>query len=98
MTRRATLPAAALGVMVLLAGCARDPSITSSDPWHERPNTTAVSVCYSASVSTRQQVEALALSHCPASQPVLRLLDEDNFLNDCPLSKRNRVTFLCVAP
>ena len=87
-----------LTMTVLLSACARDASITSSDVWHAGPNETAVSVCYSASVSTREQVLALAADACPVDKPVLRLIDEDSFLNDCPLSKRIRATFLCVAP
>ncbi|RVU37939.1 hypothetical protein EOI86_01135 [Hwanghaeella grinnelliae] len=87
-----------LAVMVLMTACARDPSITTSDVWHSGPNQTAVSVCYSASASTREQVEAVAAEGCPVEKPILRLIDEDSFLNDCPLSKRIRATFLCVAP
>ena len=56
-----------------------------------------VSVCYSASVSTKVQVESYAQSLCPISKPVVNLIDHDNFLNNCPLSKRNRATFICKA-
>lgn len=81
----------------LPAACARDASITESDVWHKRQGETVVSVCYSASVSTRAQVEALAGAECPAETPNVRLFDEDAFFNECPLSKRVRATFLCVA-
>jgi hypothetical protein len=87
-----------LSMAVLLSACARDASLTSSDVWHAGQNQTAVSVCYSASVSTREQVLALAAEACPVDKSVPTLIDEDSFLNDCPLSKRIRATFLCVAP
>lgn len=86
-----------LGVAVLLSGCARDPSITESDVWHGGPNDPVVSVCYTAATATREDVLQLAASKCPEETPLLRLIDEDTFFNNCPLSKRVRATFLCVA-
>lgn len=90
--------AACLCLSWLLSACAQQASVTESDVWHARQDQTTVSVCYSAAVSTRAQVEALAVAECPAETPAIRLIDEDTFFNNCPLSKRNRVTFLCVAP
>ena len=87
----------AAATLLLLSACAQDASVTDSDVWHMRQNETSVSICYSAAVSTREQVEALAASQCPAERPAIRLKDEVTFFNNCPLSKRNRVTFLCVA-
>ena len=82
---------------LLAAGCAREPSQTAPDDWQLRQDQTVVSVCYSAAVSTQDQIESFAQTLCPAAEPVVRLIDHDNFLNDCPLSKRNRATFVCSA-
>lgn len=84
-----------LGSLFLLAACARAPSETEPDIWQLRGDEPVVSVCYTAAVSTRQQVEAFAHSLCPAGYSGVELIDHDNFLNNCPLSKRNRATFLC---
>lgn len=86
-----------LGGMVFLAACAREPSQTATDTWQELPGEDVVSVCYSASVSSKAQVESFAQSLCPISKPYVELIDHDNFLNQCPLAKRNRATFLCKA-
>ena len=94
---RLPITASCFATAVLLSACAQEPSITASDVWHEAYDETVVSVCYSASAATREQVVALAASRCPAVKPAVRLIDEDSFLNDCPLSKRKRATFMCVA-
>ncbi len=85
------------GLLVVSAGCAREPSETTADVWQQVPGETVVSVCYSAAVSTRAQIESYAQGLCPAAKPLVELIDHDNFLNNCPLSKRNRATFLCKA-
>ena len=85
------------GSVLLLTACARDPSETTSDDWQLVPGEPVVSVCYSAAVSTRPQIESYAQGLCPAEKPFVELIDHDNFLNNCPLSKRNRATFLCKA-
>ena len=82
---------------LVVAGCAREPSQTTSDDWQLRQGQNVVSVCYSAAVSTQDQIESFAQTLCPAAEPFVRLIDHDNFLNDCPLSKRNRATFVCSA-
>jgi len=89
--------ALAVGGVLLLAACAREPSETGPDVWQEVSGEPVVSVCYSAAVSTREQIEAYAQSLCPIAKPAVELIDHDNFLNNCPLSKRNRATFLCKA-
>ena len=94
---RPFVPVLCLAGVLLLAACAREPSRTETDVWQQRPGESVVSVCYSAAVSTREQVEAYAQSYCPAAKPLVNLIDHDNFLNNCPLSKRNRATFLCLA-
>ncbi len=79
----------------ILTGCAREPSLTTTDEWNVVEGATMVSVCYSAQESTRLEVEALALSQCPENQQSLSVIRDDNLLNDCPILKRNRVTFAC---
>lgn len=80
-------------------GCARSPSFTETDKWigADAPGPT-VSVCYSAAESTREQVMAFALAKCSEDHRALTLIDEDSALNNCPLLKRQRVTFSCVTP
>jgi len=90
---------ALLLVTVLVAGCARSPSITQTDEWvRARAPGPTVSVCYSATESTREQVMALALGECAEDRRALTLIGEDSALNDCPILKRRRVTFACVTP
>lgn len=93
--RMATL---GLAGALVLGGCANAPSITNTDPWRQVEGETSVSVCYAASATTREEVAALAVSYCPKDRQALRVINEDSFLNNCPLVKRNRVSFLCVPP
>lgn len=86
-------------VLVFAAGCARSPSFTQTDEWvSANAPGPAVSVCYSAAESTREQIMAFALAKCSEDLRALTLIDEDSALNNCPLLKRQRATFSCVTP
>lgn len=86
-------------LILLISACARAPSVTDTDTWvaASAPGP-AVSICYSAVESTREEVMALALLECAEGLNALTLVNEDTAFNDCPLLKRARVTFACVPP
>lgn len=91
---RAIWPAGALALLFVLAGCAREPILTSRDDWYDAN----VAVCYSAAHSTREQVAGLAAAQCPAGRHGLLLVAEDVAVNDCPILMRRRALFKCVSP
>lgn len=82
----------------LMIGCANAPSITTSDGVKEGAPGRIVSVCYNASNATRQDIAALAREECPNPASGLSVWDHDSLFNNCPISKRNRVTFVCIPP
>lgn len=86
-------------VVVFAVGCARSLSFTNTDPWiSANAPGPSVSVCFSSAESTREQVMAFALARCPEDRRALTVLNEDSALNNCPILKRQRVTFSCVTP
>ena len=86
-----------LGLGAVLAACANEPSITRSEVWHEQRGATVVSVSYNGRSTTREAVETLAAGACPVEAPAVTVIDHSSMLSDCPMTKRNRVTFQCVA-
>lgn len=95
------LLAGLLGVFALLvSACAREPSLTSVEAWRVNSNSQSklVAVCYSPEVSTRAQVAAVVVNQCPAETQSLTVLEDSALLNNCPISKRYRVTFECETP
>ena len=89
---KAYLSAAA--VLLLLSACADDPSFTNTANTKPSDNRT-VSICYNGSTTTREALEAMALSRCPGESPRVEVHDHDTFWNACPISKKTRVTFVC---
>jgi hypothetical protein len=89
----------ALGVFLALAGCASiagDPERTTLPydvPYDERGR--LVAVCYSAHVSTVEQVSAAAAEFCGEQDTPVTLWREDLVFNDCPIVKKRRAVFAC---
>ena len=86
----------------MLVGCssiAGDPvktSIPSDVPYDMRAN--MVAVCYSAQVSTPEQVSAAAAELCKEPDTPVELWRGDFVFNDCPFFKKRRAVFACKAP
>lgn len=92
MIRRVTLLA-----LLMLGACSTSPSITNTNDVREiPPGYEAVSICHSGDMDERSEVIDLALSQCPVSTQRLYNWDQDSFMNNCPILKRKRVTFLCT--
>lgn len=86
----------AFGATVVLAGCADDPSVTNSNAVNQTGIPT-VSICYSGQTTTREDLAGLAMENCPEGTQRVSVWDHDTFFNDCPISKKNRVTYQCLA-
>ena len=81
----------------MLVGCTAAPSVTSSDYAKDEPDGyTVISICYSPSDATRAEITAKALESCPIGANSVEPWDKDLVINDCPILKKNRVTFLCT--
>ena len=94
MPGKKLIPVAAL--MLLATGCANEPSVTNNELVPTpKGNYGVVSICYAASAATREQIIALAREHCSPERQTLEVWQHDTFVNDCPLAKKNRVSFIC---
>ncbi|NMM44211.1 hypothetical protein HH303_06965 [Rhodospirillaceae bacterium KN72] len=85
----------ALAVAGLLAACAEKPSLTDSD----MPATSdyeVVAFCYSSKTTTREELASMAMEACPEETRRVSVLDDDTLFNNCPISKKNRVTYQCL--
>ena len=86
-----------LPFILVFVGCTTAPTITSSDYAKDEPEGyTVVSVCYSPSDATRAEIAAKAIASCPIDTNAVEPWDKDFIINDCPILKKNRVTFLCT--
>lgn len=83
-------------VLPALAGCAEAPDPTNSVAT-KRSDLPVVSICYTGRAATQAELRQMALDRCPAGTPGVTLWDHDTFFNDCPLSRKNRVTYQCQA-
>ena len=85
----------AILLALLAAGCSEPPTETNTiaTPETDYPR---VSICYSASNTTREALAEMALELCPKETRRVEVWDHDTFFNDCPINKKNRVTYRCI--
>tara|TARA_Y100000588_G_scaffold386020_1_gene480620 strand:- start:1924 stop:2232 length:309 start_codon:yes stop_codon:yes gene_type:complete len=55
-----------------------------------------VSVCYSPADHSRVDIQTVALKLCGQDAVTVTPWRIDKYLNDCPILKKTRVSFLCV--
>jgi hypothetical protein len=79
-----------------LAGCADLPAETES-LGSARTDAPVVSLCYTGKTATREALRLQALALCPEGTGRVSVWDHDTFFNNCPLSRKNRVTYQCLA-
>lgn len=87
--------ALSLSLLVLLSACADPPSMTTSSATRQS-DSPVVSLCYSGQTTTRAELADMAMGYCPKGTTGLEVWDHDTFWNDCPISKKNRVTYRCL--
>lgn len=78
----------------LLAGCANEPTITDTTGTKPAPGQ-VVALCYNASNTSRSELATLALEQCQTGATGVTPWEHDSLMNNCPITKRNRITFLC---
>lgn len=79
----------------ILLGCAEEPTPTDT-PVIQGQDYKIVSLCYTGKNTTREALAEMALALCPPDSVQVVVFDHDTFLNNCPLSKKNRITYRCV--
>lgn len=89
-----------VGVLcVLVAACADLPPTKTANPLNVPPERDdIVSVCYDAGDHGRAEIEAVALKACGKKATAVTPWQTDKYLNDCPVLKKSRISFICVSP
>lgn len=102
---RLTVPAAAFAAGLALAACGQvsqigsDPFVTETDqklPEYSRRD--YVSLCYNADTTTRDALTKLAAENCEQPGSQVSYFTHDMIFNNCPVTAKARVTFLCELP
>jgi len=86
---------AVASTLLFVSACADPPSVTETSGTRTSELET-VAFCYSGQATTRDQLFAMALEQCPDGTRRAEVWEHDTFFNNCPLTKKNRVTFQCV--
>ncbi len=80
-----------------VAACTDFPPTQTENPLNvpsERKD--IVSVCYDDSDHGRSEIETVALAACGKNTAKVTPWRVDKLLNDCPVFKKSRASFLCV--
>lgn len=86
-----------LAALTLLAACETAPPTVTVNPLTVPGNRTdIVSVCYDSGDHERAEIEAVALAECEKPAAVVTPWRTDKILNECPLFKRTRISFVCA--
>lgn len=83
--------------LVLASACTDLPPTKTENPLtvsEERKD--IVSVCYAPGDHSRADVRAVALQACGRDTVAVTPWRIDKYLNECPVLKKTRVSFLCV--
>ncbi len=83
--------------LLLISACADYPPTETLNPLtvpSDRKD--IVSVCYDDGDHSRAEVEAVALQACGKRTASVTPWRIDKILNDCPVFKKTRASFLCV--
>ncbi|NKB59832.1 MAG: hypothetical protein GKS00_26275 [Alphaproteobacteria bacterium] len=84
---------------VLTAACADLPPTKTANPLNVSPDRSdIVSVCYDDGDHGRAEIEAVALEACGKGATAVTPWQVDKYLNDCPMLKKSRISFMCVSP
>ncbi|MEX2617903.1 MAG: hypothetical protein WD767_17575 [Alphaproteobacteria bacterium] len=87
----------AVAILAFVTACTAHPpsrtEIPVSVPGHR---TDIVSVCYDSGDHSRAEIEAVALAICPENTAQITAWRVDRVLNECPLLKKSRVSFICA--
>lgn len=92
---------AVLSAVVLLAGCPA-PGTTKNPPDAPESGPPVVSVCYAPLITDREtEIAPVARAACAGAgvtDATLAYRERSFFLNECPLLKKVRISFICEAP
>jgi hypothetical protein len=91
-------PAALAFGLATLAACGGTPTVTRHPPIVKSPPYPVVSLCYDSFTTTVAELEAAALEKCPVKGSTVRLWQYDRVFNDCPILKKTRASYFCIAP
>ena len=83
--------------LLFLSSCADFPPTETENPLtvpSDRED--IVSVCYDAGDHSRSDIETVALAACEKGTVAVTPWRIDKYLNECPVLKKTRISFLCV--
>lgn len=85
------------GTPLLVASCTDlPPTLTENPLTVPSDRKDIVSVCYDSDDHSRSEIRTVAIAACSKDTVTVRPWRVDKLLNDCPVLKKTRVSFLCV--
>jgi len=86
---------AAVGLLFVTACAVPPPTKTENPLTVSKDRKDIVSVCYASGNHSRADVRAVAMQACGAGTVSVAPWRIDEYLNECPILKKTRVSFLC---
>lgn len=83
--------------LLLLSSCADIPPTETENPLtvpSDRKD--IVSVCYDTGDHSRSEIQSVAMAACDKGTVSVTPWRIDKYLNECPVLKKTRISFLCV--
>lgn len=83
--------------LFFLSSCADIPPTETENPLTvPSARKDIVSVCYDAGDHSRSEIQSVALAACDKGTVSVTPWRIDKYLNECPVLKKTRISFLCV--
>lgn len=82
-------------IVILVSGCGRPPTVTTNPAVALNDSRKYVSVCFDAGENKQSDIETAAQEVCDPLTDRLVPARRDRIFNDCPLFKKERITFIC---
>ncbi len=92
-----TLQSLAATALLAITACTNlQPTLTDNPLTLPEDRKDIVSVCYSSANHSRADIQTVALKLCGQDAVTVTPWRIDKYLNECPILKKTRVSFLCV--
>ena len=87
---------ATLAIVSCTLACTVSPFVTNNPDLKSPNELQVISICYSASTTSRNDIIEIAVKECVKKESKLKFWRQDRMFNECPVFAKIRVSFLCV--